>query len=147
VLAKVRGGEAILSSPCRVPAVKLCDLMFSGIFMCGLDSVHCGFARRDSARGFETMRLLISSASGLAGTHKERVSALVGGARKPLAVSMAGATDIARPAAVATMKRAVAPRTREVRERGGGGGGVGSEGLTRGVVVEGAVKTISVRER
>jgi len=37
-----------------------------------------------------------------------------------LAVSMAGATDIARPAAVATMKRAVAPRTREVRERGGG---------------------------
>lgn len=88
--------------------------------MCGLDSIHSGSARRDSERGFEMMRLLISSASALAGTNKERVSALVGGWRKPLAVSMAGATDIARPAAVATMKRAVAPRTREVRERGGG---------------------------
>jgi len=67
---------------------------------------------------------------------------------KPLAVSMAGATDIARPAAVATTKRAVAPRTREVRERGGaGGGGVGSEALSSGGVVEGALETVSVGRR
>lgn len=94
------------------------------------------------------MRLLISSASGLAGVHRVRVSALVGGEMKPLAVSIAGATDIARPAAVATIKRAVAPTTREVRERGGGGGGgVESEGLSMGGVVAGASKTGSVLER
>lgn len=85
---------------------------------------------------------------GVSASKRERVSASVGGCRKPLIVSEAVETDMARPREKVPRERARVRRVRRRRERRGGGGGVweDSRGGVGGGRVESGVRVVEVVE-
>jgi len=122
----VSGGTAILSSPSKVPPVKLCGRSDGGIFKCGLEARYEGSALSLRVRGwFRICEFISEAGSSGPGVKRESVSSSVGGDNISFAVWKAGAAAMAKPKVLERTAIAMRERMRRASERWGAGSGFG----------------------